>query len=103
MSYLATAILITGLVTYLLRVLPITVFRHEIKNRWVRSFLFYTPYAVLTAMTIPAVFFATSMWTSAAIGFALAVLLAFRGKSLIVVALVAAAGVWVSEFVAALL
>ncbi len=98
---LGAAILITAAVTYLLRVLPITAFRHEISSTWIRSFLAYTPYAVLTAMTIPAVFLATSSWVSAAVGFTLAVLLALRGRSLITVALVAAAGVWVTEFVAA--
>lgn len=103
MSYLASSILTTAVVTYLLRVLPITVFRREITNRWVKSFLHYTPYAVLTAMTIPAVFLATSMWQSAAVGFALAVSLALRGRSLMTVALVAAAGVWVTEFLATLL
>lgn len=98
---LGAAILITAAVTYLLRVLPITVFRHEISSTWIHSFLAYTPYAVLTAMTIPAVFLATSSWVSAAVGFTLAVLLALRGRSLITVALVAAAGVWVTELVAA--
>ena len=98
---LGAAILLTAAVTYLLRVLPITVFRRQIRSRWVRSFLAYTPYAVLTAMTIPAVFLATSTWVSAAVGFALAVVLALRGRSLITVALVAAAGVWVTEFVLA--
>lgn len=98
---LGAAILITAAVTYLLRVLPITVFRHEISSTWIRSFLAYTPYAVLTAMTIPAVFLATSSWVSAAVGFTLAVLLALRGRSLITVALVAAVGVWATEFVAA--
>lgn len=103
MTYLASAIAITALVTYLLRVLPITVFRGEIRNRWVRSFLHYTPYAVLTAMTIPAVFLATSMWQSGVVGFAIAVVLAVRGRSLMTVALVAASGVWVTEFLAGLL
>lgn len=98
---LGAAILITALVTYLLRVLPITVFRREIRSVWIRSFLAYTPYAVLTAMTIPAVFLATSTWASAAVGFALAVVLALRGRSLITVALVAAAGVWLTELVVA--
>lgn len=97
MSYLATSILLAATVTYLLRVTPIALFRREIRSVWVRSFLSYVPYAVLTAMTIPAVFLATSTWQSAAVGFVLAVVLALRGRSLITVALVAAAGVWVVE------
>ncbi|MDX5400705.1 MAG: AzlD domain-containing protein, partial [Actinomycetes bacterium] len=80
---------------------PITAFRHEISSTWISSFLAYTPNAVQTAKTIPAVFLATSSWVSAAVGFTLAVLLALRGRSLITVALVAAAGVWVTEFVTA--
>ena len=45
-------------VTYLVRVLPLVVFKKKITNRFVRSFLTYIPYAVLAAMTFPAVFFA---------------------------------------------
>lgn len=51
-------LLIMFAVTYLVRVLPLVVFRKKITNRFVRSFLAYIPYAVLAAMTFPAVFFA---------------------------------------------
>lgn len=43
-------------VTYLVRMLPLTLFRKKLNNRFLRSFLFYVPYAVLTVMTVPAVF-----------------------------------------------
>lgn len=83
-------------VTYLLRMLPVTVFQKKIENRFIRSFLAYVPYAVLAAMTIPDIFFATSSLVSAALGLA-AVLLAYRGKSLLTVALGAVAVVFLAE------
>ena len=73
-------------VTYLIRMLPMTVFRREIKSVFVRSFLHYVPYAVLGAMTFPDVLYATgSLWTALA-GLIVAVLMAWRGRSLLTVA-----------------
>ncbi|MCI6175385.1 AzlD domain-containing protein, partial [bacterium] len=55
-----------ALVTYLIRALPLTLIHGKIQNRWVRSFLYYVPYACLSAMTFPAIFFATqSVWSAA--------------------------------------
>ena len=72
--------------TYLIRMLPMTVFRREIKSVFVRSFLYYVPYAVLGAMTFPDVLYATgSLWTALA-GLIVAVLMAWRGRSLLTVA-----------------
>ena len=79
-------ILIMAAVTYLIRVLPLVLIRREIKNRTVRSFLYYIPYTVLSVMTIPAVFYSTSSPISAAIGVTVAVTLAFFGKGLVTVA-----------------
>ena len=59
--------------TYLIRVIPFVAIKEKINNRFVRSFLYYIPYAVLTAMTIPAVFYATNWWIGAAAGLAAAV------------------------------
>ena len=84
-------------VTYLMRAIPLVFVRRRIRNAWVRAFLHYTPYAVLTAITIPAVFTATSTWASAAAGFAVAVALALWGRGLLTVALAAAATVWAVE------
>lgn len=89
-------------VTYLMRAIPLVFVRRRIRSPWVRAFLHYTPYAVLTAITIPAVFAATSTWVSAAAGFAVAVVLALAGRGLLTVALVAAGTVWVVEAAAAL-
>ena len=73
-------------VTYLIRMLPMTVFRREIKSVFVRSFLHYVPYAVLGAMTFPDVLYATgSLWTALA-GLVVAVAMAWQGRSLLTVA-----------------
>ena len=50
---------VMAIVTYIIRALPITLFRKEIKSKWLKSFLYYIPYAVLGAMTFPAIFFST--------------------------------------------
>lgn len=78
-------------VTYLIRMIPFTFFGKKIKSRFFRSFLYYIPYAVLSAMTIPAIFYSTGNIYTAIAGTAVAVILAFLEMPLIVVA-VAAAG-----------
>ena len=96
-------ILAMALTTYLIRVLPMTLFRKPIGSRFVRSFLHYVPYACLTAMTFPAILSSTASVISGAAALVVAVVLAFRGKSLIVVALSSSAAVLVTEFVMSLL
>ena len=86
-------------ITYLIRMLPLVLFKKKITNRFVLSFLYYVPYAVLSAMTIPAIFFATDHIASAAIGFAVAFLLAFKNKSLLTVAASACGAVLAAELV----
>lgn len=86
-----------ALTTYLIRMLPLTVFRKPIRSRFFRSFLHYVPYACLTAMTFPAILTSTTMLLSGIAALAVAVLLAYRGKSLIVVALSSSAAVFVVE------
>lgn len=81
-------------VTYLIRMLPIMVFRRKIKSQFVQSFLYYVPYAVLGAMTIPAVFYSTGSMAASAAGFAAAFAAAFFGRSLITVALAASAAAY---------
>ena len=90
-------ILAMALTTYLIRVLPLTVFRKPIQSRFIRSFLHYVPYACLTAMTFPAILTSTSALLSGAAALIVAVILAYRGKSLIVVAVASAAAVFVTE------
>ena len=90
-------ILVMAGVTYLIRMLPLVLSRKEITNRTVRSFLFYVPYACLTAMTVPAIFYATKSPVSAAAGFATALALGYKKQSLPVVALFACITVFVVE------
>ena len=92
-------ILVMALVTYLIRALPLTLIRRQIKNRFLRSFLYYVPYATLAAMTFPAILTATNSVYSALAGFAAALILAFMRKSLILVAAGASAAVFIFELI----
>lgn len=90
-------IAVMALVTYLIRVLPLTLIRREIRNVTVRSFLYYVPYVTLSVMTFPAIIDATGSELSGAAGLAAAVLLAWRGASLFAVSAAACAAVFVLE------
>ena len=90
-------------VTYLVRMLPMVIFRKKIKNSFIRSFLYYMPYAVLAAMTFPAVFTSTNSVLSAAIGVAVALLLAFFEKGLVTVAISACVAVFITEVITKLM
>lgn len=89
-------------VTYLIRMLPLTLFQKKIKNRYLRSFLYYVPYACLAAMTFPAILYSSASLLSAAAGFLVAILLSLREKSLLTVAVSACAAVFVVERILAL-
>ena len=84
---------VMAVVTYLIRMLPMTVYRRPIHSRFARSFLAYIPYAVLGAMTFPEVLYSTGDLRTAAAGVVTAVVLAWRGKSLLTVAAAACAAV----------
>lgn len=86
---IAVYIFVMAGVTYLIRMIPFTFFRKKIKSKFFRSFLYYIPYAVLSAMTIPAIFYSTGSYITAAAGTVAAVLLAYLDLPLIVVALAA--------------
>lgn len=90
-------ILVMAGVTYLIRMLPLTLFQKPIQNQFWRSFLYYVPYACLTAMTIPAIFTATQSLTGALVGLAIALVLGWMRKSLIIVAACSCTGVFVAE------
>ena len=98
-----TYIFTMALTTYLIRVLPLTIFRKPIKSRFLRSFLHYVPYCCLTAMTFPAILYATEHLVSGAIALAVAVLLALKGKSMVLVAAGSCAAVFVAERIMTLL
>ena len=80
-------------VTYLIRMLPLTVFRRPIRSRFMQSFLTYIPFAVLGAMTFPDVLFSTGDLRTAAVGVAVAMVLAWQGRSLLTVAAAACGAV----------
>ena len=83
-------------VTYLVRMIPFTLMRKKIQSRFLRSFLYYIPYAVLSAMTIPAIFYSTGDMVTAAAGTIVALVLAYLDLPLIVVALAAAGTAFVT-------
>ncbi len=84
-------------VTYLIRMLPFVLLRHPIRSRFIRSLLHYMPYAVLGAMTFPAILYSTSGVLSAAVGLAVAALLSFFGRGLLTVSVSACVTVYIVE------
>lgn len=101
--YLFGSIAIMALVTYLIRMLPLTLFRKKIKSQFVLDFLFYVPYAVLAAMTFPAVFYSSDGVISAIAGTAVALVLAFFERGLLTVAVAACGGVFIVEIITKLI
>ncbi len=96
---IAIYIAVMAAVTYLVRMIPFTVFSKKIKSQFFRSFLHYIPYAVLSAMTIPAIFYSTGDMVTAAVGTVVAVVLAYFNMPLIVVALAASAAALVTGLI----
>lgn len=90
-------IIVMAAVTYLIRMVPLVAWKKEIRSPFVKSFLYYVPYACLAGMTFPAILTATSSVISGAVGFAAALVMAYREKSLVTVACVACAAVFVAE------
>ena len=86
-------------VTYLIRVLPFLILRREIKNRFIRSFLYYVPYATRAAMTFPAILYSGGGIIAGAVALIVAVALAFAGKSLFTVSASACAGALLVEII----
>lgn len=92
-------LLVMAGVTYLVRMLPLVLVKRKIENRFLLSFLYYMPYAVLSVMTVPAIFYATGSLASAVIGFLTALALAYFGQSLVVVAGASSLAVLLAELV----
>lgn len=90
-------ILTMALVTYLIRAVPLTLFRKKITNTFICSFLYYVPYACLTSMTFPAVLYATESILSATLAVIVAAIAAFNKKSLMTVACLACIAVFITE------
>lgn len=91
--------LVMALVTYAIRMLPFAFIKKKVKSKFIRSFLYYVPYAVLSAMTFPAIFYSTGDVLTAAVGSVVALVLAFFRLPLIVVALAAVAAAFLSGYI----
>lgn len=96
---MAVYIAVMAGVTYLIRVIPFGFFRKKIKSQFLRSFLYYIPYAVLSAMTIPAIFYSTGSLVTAVAGTVTALVLAYFGLPLIVVALAASLAAYLAGLI----
>ncbi len=83
------SIIVMAVVTYIPRVFPLVVFRRPINNVYIRSFLHYVPYAVLSSLTFPSILWSTGSVVTAAAGTLTAILLAYFEQSLVVVAVAA--------------
>lgn len=90
-------ILVMTVVTYTIRMLPLVLIRRKIKNKFIRSFLYYVPYVTLAVMTFPAILSETGSIWSAWAALITGIVLAWRGKSLLQVAISACAVVFVLE------
>lgn len=98
LQYLIYILVMAG-VTYLIRMLPMTLVKSKIKSSFLQSFIYYVPYAVLSAMTVPAIFYCTPDLLPSLFGFAVAVLLALLERSLLTVAISACGTVLVGELI----
>ena len=96
LRYCLIAIAVMAVVAYIPRFVPITFFRREIKSVYMKNFLDYTPYAVLGALTFPDIFSSSGNPAAAIVGTAIALILSFFKRGLVVVALGAIAGVYVT-------
>lgn len=90
MNY-AAAIIIMAVITYLIRMIPLAFFKKQIQNKRFKAFLFYIPYAVLSAMTFPAILYSTGNIVSAVAAMAAAVVLSYLDKGLMPTAAAAVA------------
>ena len=94
-------ILVMAGVTYLIRMIPFVFFRKKIKNRYLLSLLYYIPYAVLSAMTFPYIFYSTNNLWTAVIGTGVAIIAALSKRSLLTVAILSCLAVFAFGFILA--
>ena len=92
-------LLVMAGVTYLIRMLPLAAIRGKVRSVFLQSFLYYVPYAVLGAMTFPAVFSATGNWVTSLVGTAAALVLGWMGKGLLTVAVAACAAAFLAGMI----
>lgn len=92
-------VLTMAVVTYLIRLIPFILFKRKIKSRFIKSLLYYIPYAVLTAMTFPSIFFVTGNVFTALCGTVVAIVASISKRSLVTVAILAVIAVLLSNFI----
>ncbi len=92
-------LLVMAGITYLIRMIPLVLIKKKIKNKFVLSFLYYIPYTVLSVMTIPAIFYSTTSYVSATVGFITAVILSYFEKGLLQVAALSCGAVFIIELI----
>ncbi len=80
---------VMALTTYFIRVTPLALFNKKLESQWIKDFMYYIPFCVLSAMTFPDVLFSTKSLTSGIIATVVALLLSWRKHSLVTVALAA--------------
>lgn len=91
-------VILMAVITYIIRALPITILRKEIKSQFLKSFLYYVPYAVLASLTFPAIFSSTGNMATGILGTIAALILAYMEKGLVLVAVLAILIVYFSAF-----
>ncbi len=96
--YIAFAIFTAAMVSYLIRVLPLTLIRKTIKNQFIRSFLYYVPYVTLAVMTFPAILYATQTPFAGAVALVFGMVLSFFGLALFPVACLCCLSVFITEY-----
>ncbi len=96
-SYVFIGIAAMALATYAIRVLPLTLIRKEIKNKYIRSFLYYVPYVTLAVMTFPAMIYATNSLVSGLAAFIVAIILALKDFDMFKIAVASCVVVYLVE------
>ena len=92
-------VLAMAVITCLIRLIPMILFKKKIKNRFINSLLYYIPYAVLSAMTFPFIMYSSGHLLSAGIGTGVALISAFTKRSLVTTALLASGAVLIVEVI----
>ncbi len=95
--YMLILVLVMALVTYIIRLIPFIFVKKKIKSKFIKSLLYYIPYAVLTAMTFPSIFFVTGSVITGIVGTVVALIASISKRSLLVVAILAIVAVLISD------
>lgn len=97
LSNTTLSVLVMALVTYIIRVTPIVLVQGKLKSKFLQSFLYYMPYAVLGAMTFPSILYSSGNIFASTVGFGVALVLAYYDQGLMKVALGAILAVFICQ------